>query len=132
MARLTIPVAALVAALMAGAVLCGCASSSHAKTETTALHSAVEDYSAAYLSGEGGAAWNLLSSRCKGRISKSEMRTMTTLAAKKYGAQPIMTLTIDSISGGMARVTYTYSQAAINQVKEPWVREGDQWREDDC
>jgi len=36
------------------------------------------------------------------------------------------------IAGDMARVTYTFDLAAINQDSEPWVRESGVWRQDDC
>lgn len=36
------------------------------------------------------------------------------------------------VSGDLARVTYTYSVAGINQAGQSWVREDGSWRYDDC
>ncbi|GAW50912.1 uncharacterized protein PD653_1477 [Nocardioides sp. PD653] len=44
------------------------------------------------------------------------------LALESYNAE---------VSGDQARVSYTYPASAINQDREPWVRESE-WREDDC
>lgn len=96
------------------------------------LRRAVTAYSAAFLGGDGDAAYRLLSERCKARTSREAMGSMTASAKKTYGEQPIKTLTVDSLAGDLARVTYTYSVPALNQTKEPWVREAGQWHEDDC
>jgi hypothetical protein len=39
---------------------------------------------------------------------------------------------VNNLSGDLARVTYTYSAPGIDQKKEPWLREGGKWLEDDC
>jgi hypothetical protein len=50
----------------------------------------------------------------------------------RYGtALPIKTYDAN-ISGDLARVTYTYDVAEINQDSEPWVKESGAWHEDDC
>lgn len=36
------------------------------------------------------------------------------------------------LTGKLARATYTYSISAIDQESEPWVREGREWKQDDC
>jgi hypothetical protein len=97
-----------------------------------ALKQAVNAYSVSYLSGDGDAAFALLSSRCKARLSETEMRSVTAQAKAIYGQLPIQSYTVNDLSGDLARVTYTYSVAAIDQTKEPWVREGGRWLEDDC
>lgn len=120
-------------ALSAGTLLAGCGeSTSSAPTNSPALHNAVAAYSSAYLSGRGGDAWKLLSARCRSRIPVEEMRSMTTEAKSMYGEQPIETFAIASLSDNMARVTYTYRTAEINQTQEPWVKEHGRWLEDDC
>lgn len=100
--------------------------------DSAALRRAVNAYSVAYLSGDAGGAYSLLSMRCQARITQAQMTTATTAAKATYGQQPIKSLRVDALAGDLARVTYTYSVPAINQSKEPWVREGGQWREDDC
>jgi hypothetical protein len=100
--------------------------------ESAALKKAVNAYSVAYLSGDGNGAFALLSSRCKARLSETQMGALTAAAKATYGQLPIETYTVDDLSGDLARVTYTYSAPDINQTKEPWVRESGKWLEDDC
>ena len=99
---------------------------------SVALKDAVTAYSTAYLGGDGPQAYALLSARCKARVSAEQMQSMTRSANATYGQQPIQTLVVDDQSGDLARVTYTYTVPAINQTREPWVRESGQWLEDDC
>ena len=120
-------------AVVAVVALTGCGGSKAAAThDSAALRASVEGYSAAYLSGDGAGAWRLLSSRCRTRISEGEMLRMTPLAAKMYGDQSIETLKIVSLSGNMARVTYTFQKAELTQSRQPWVKEGGQWLKDNC
>ncbi len=97
-----------------------------------ALETAVRAYSAAYLTGEGSIAYGLLSDRCQQRIGEAEFTGLTRAAQAQYGGQPIQTLTVDTLAGPLARVTYTYSASAINQQAEPWVFEKGSWHQDDC
>jgi hypothetical protein len=74
----------------------------------------------------------LLSRRCKDRVASAEWQGIVTGAGQQYGtALPIKTYRAQ-ISGDLARVTYAYDVAEINQDSEPWVREGRRWHEDDC
>ncbi len=97
-----------------------------------ALETAVRAYSDAYLSGQGSAAYGLLSQRCQQRFSQADITGLTQAAKAQYGVQPIQNLTVDTLAGTLARVTYTYSTGAINQQSEPWVFEGGAWHQDDC
>jgi hypothetical protein len=57
---------------------------------------------------------------------------MLAAAKQVYGkALPIKSFDAQ-ISSDLARATYTYDVPALNQTKEPWVREGGAWKEDDC
>jgi hypothetical protein len=138
---LSLTLAVVSAALLGGCSSGGATSATSAATPTAAetnldesgaLKKAVTAYSVAFLSGDGSGAFALLSSRCKARLSEDEMRSETEQAKNTYGQLPIKTYALDNLSGDLARVSYTYSAPDINQTKEPWVREGGRWLEDDC
>jgi hypothetical protein len=96
------------------------------------LKAAVQAYSDAFLTGDGKTAYGLLSQQCRKRTTLAEFSSMLDTAKQLYGsALPIETFSA-SISGDLARVTYTYTIKAINQDHEPWVREDGDWHEDDC
>jgi len=112
------------------------ASSSPASASPTSgpnaeLKNAVQAYSDAFLTGDI-AAYDMLTERCRQRHSRSEFASILALAKARYGSKlPIRTYDAQ-ISGDLARVTYTYDVAEINQTAEPWAREAGQWKEDDC
>lgn len=108
------------------------ASSPTADTSKTALEAAVRAYSKAYFAGNATAAYNLLSQRCASTISKAAFTTSITAGARAYGKQAIRVLTVDQLSGDLARVTYTYSVPALDQAAQPWTREGGAWHYDAC
>lgn len=134
------------------AVLAGCSSSgsSDAPATTTtaasgqaaataavddgkdALTAAVKAYSAAYFKPDAVAASKLLSDRCRAQISAAVYAAELKRAAATYGHQDVQAVTVDQISGDMARVTYTYSVPALTQTGQPWVREGGAWHYDAC
>lgn len=98
----------------------------------TALRSAVQAYSDAYLSGDGKQAYNLLSNRCRLRHTLGEFSYLVSQAKLLYG-NPIPLKTFKAhISDDMARVTYTYSISGINQTDQPWIRESSGWHDDNC
>jgi hypothetical protein len=116
------------------ATLSSATSSSGAVSDSTShdLEVAVRAYSAAYLSGDGDTAYRMLSARCRNRVAHDQFVGEVSQAKKLYGTAEMQTFSIDQSSGGLARVTYTYDQPAINQVSEPWVLEDGSWHEDDC
>jgi hypothetical protein len=97
-----------------------------------ALKAAVIAYSDAFLGGNGEAAWRLLSARCRDRLPRDTFVQGVTEAHRLYGTLPIRSLRVDALSGDLARVSYTFSSADLNQDHEPWVREAGAWHEDDC
>ena len=102
------------------------------ENSTDALKQAVKKYSDAFLTGRSDEAYALFSERCQKRMSKAEFAGIVAQAKQTYGtALPLKTFDA-KISGDLARVTYTYDVAEINQDSEPWVREGGDWHEDDC
>lgn len=97
-----------------------------------ALRAAVTAYSDAFLDGKPTVAYELFSERCRERLSLSSFTGIVTAAKQQYGkALPIRSYDAQ-VSGDLARVTYTYDVPALDQTKEPWVREKGEWRQDDC
>ncbi|WP_222598334.1 hypothetical protein [Lentzea tibetensis] len=95
------------------------------------LEAAVRAYSAAYLGGKGE-AYDLLSQRCRERMTRAAFLQLVAAASEQYGPQEIASLKIDQVSGDLGRVTYTYAKPELDQRGEPWVRETGMWRVDDC
>ncbi|WP_435232853.1 hypothetical protein [Micromonospora aurantiaca (nom. illeg.)] len=103
-----------------------------AASEEAKLRQAVVAYSDAFLDAKPTVGYELFSARCKERVTLSEFTGMLAAAKQMYGkAMPIKTFEAQ-ISGDLARVTYTYDVPALNQNKEPWVREDGKWKQDDC
>jgi hypothetical protein len=96
------------------------------------LRAAVQAYSDAYLTGDGPAAWALLSARCRDRTDRVGYVALVEQAGQMYGSALELESFDAEVSGDLARATYTYSVPAINQDREPWVRESGEWRTDDC
>jgi hypothetical protein len=97
-----------------------------------ALATAVRAYSAAFLGGDGGAAYDMLSGRCKERLPRVTFVQMVDVAKAQFGPLPVQSLTVDQVAGDLGRVTYTFSKAELDQRGEPWVREAGAWKVDDC
>ena len=97
-----------------------------------ALRAAVQAYSDAYLSGNGKAAYALLSKRCQKMDTLEGFSALVDQAKNLYGNPVPMTSFKAHIAGGMARVTYTYMITAINQTDQPWTLEAGGWRDDNC
>jgi hypothetical protein len=99
------------------------------------LREAVQAYSDAFLTGDADAAYALLSKRCQDRTGKAEFAAIVEQAGQQYGDPlPFKTFSTGVLvdDADLARVTYTYAVAEINQDAEPWVREDGAWHEDDC
>jgi hypothetical protein len=96
------------------------------------LEAAVRGYSRAFLGGEANVAWDLLSARCRDRLSKHEFAGAVTMAPDLYGGAVLEELVIEELSGNLARVTYQYDIAEISQDREPWAFEDARWKNDDC
>lgn len=96
------------------------------------LEAAVRAYSDTFLTADAESSYDLLSDRCQARVSKDQWELLMASVEQQYGtALPIRTYEAE-ISGDLARVTYAYDVAAINQDREPWVWERQGWRQDDC
>lgn len=92
----------------------------------------MQTYSDAFLGGEPVKAYEVFSARCKKRVSLSEFTGIVTAAGDLYGSALAIRSYEAQVSGDLARVTYTYDVPALNQMSEPWAREGGAWRQDDC
>lgn len=94
-------------------------------------------YSEFYLSGDGDSAYTLVSTRCQAKISLSEYEDLAAAAKARYGGQQIKSLTVDSVDGSAATVSYTYASSEIDQKGQRWVREDrgaldSGWHYDQC
>ncbi|MFD4814846.1 hypothetical protein [Streptomyces sp. NPDC058418] len=96
------------------------------------LEKAVRAYSDAYFKPDTKAAYGMMSARCKSETTEAVYGAFVEVAAKDYGVQEIRTLTVDQISGDLARVSYTYAVPKLDQKQQPWAREGGVWRYDAC
>src|SRR3954467_8603262 len=121
MRRLLIGIAVMLAACGGGG---GGGSAGDARAELTA---AVRAYSEAYLGGRGADAHAMLSARCQQRVGVDAFTAATAEARRLYGSARMTDLTIGSLEGTLARVTYRYDNPAIDQDGEPWVKDGGSW-----
>ncbi|WP_433320236.1 hypothetical protein [Micromonospora chersina] len=103
-----------------------------AVSEEAELRQAVVAYSDAFLDAKPTAGYELFSARCKERVTLSEFTGMLTAAKQMYGKAMTIKSLEAQISGDLARVTYTNDVPALNQSKEPWVRQDGRWKQDDC
>lgn len=99
---------------------------------STELVAAVRAYSKAYFKPAPDAAYALLSTRCKGSTPAAAYAAGLERAVRTYGHQAVKDVQVDTLSGGLARVTYTYDVPVLTQTGQPWTREGGQWRYDAC
>lgn len=106
--------------------------SAPADTGSAALEAAVRAYSKAYFAGDATTGYAMLSKRCTTSVDKDIYAAAIATEAKAYGKQAIKTLTVEQLSGDLARVSYTYSVPLLNQKSQPWTRENGAWHYDAC
>jgi len=108
---------------------------SPAQTETAdpapVLRDAVYAYSDEFLTGNGYDAYKRLTKRCQAKMDKNYFEGLTLAAKSQIGNLPIKTYA-EKLDGDSATVTYTYSDASINQTDEPWILVGGKWLNDQC
>jgi hypothetical protein len=102
-----------------------------AKTPEQAVESAVRSYTAAFLSGQGEKAADMLSQRCNTLTMREEIISASRIAPALYGQAAIVSVE-PTVDGDRARVTYRFNQPAIDQENQPWVEEFGTWRYDKC
>lgn len=108
------------------------APSESAEAPEAALEASYRTYIKAFLTGDGAAAYELLSERCKAEMPLSEFAEVTETAADLYG---LVDYTIESVEvdGKRGTLDATYPVEALNQGGgSVWVLEGDEWRSDKC
>ena len=95
------------------------------------LQAAVASYSDAFLTGDPQ-TYALLTERCRDRVTAEQFQLILDQAKILYGS-PLTIKTFNAeTAGNLARVTYTYELAALNQTSEPWAKEDGDWKQDDC
>jgi hypothetical protein len=142
--------AAIAAGLLLALTACSSSDTDKPKIETTTaptkaadpkpaddpkadLEKAVRAYSDAYFATDTATAYGMLSTRCRGEVTQAAYGQSIAAATKAYGkTHTIKSLTVDQMSGDMARVTYTYDATVLDQKQQPWTREGGAWRWDAC
>lgn len=97
-----------------------------------ALEAAVRAYSKAYFGQDIDGAYGALSKRCAAKVSRPMYAGAIKATVGTLGKHEIKTLTVDQISGDLARVTYTYDVPKLSQSGQPWAREGGAWKYDAC
>jgi hypothetical protein len=97
--------------------------------ERPGLEETVRAYSADFLSGDAAAAYARLSERCRGELTEEVFSGTVADAAAAYGDAEI-TEYDHELDGDQAKVTYEYSDPAINQTDDPWVYEDGAWHKD--
>lgn len=103
-----------------------------ADADAAALEKSVRDYTRALFSGDGPTGYNLLSARCKKFTYPDDYQGLADDAHHQYGNLEIKSISIDNISGDLARVSYSVGVPALEREAQPWVREDGTWRWDAC
>jgi hypothetical protein len=103
-----------------------------AKADTAGLESAVRLYTDAYFKGDVATVYGMLSDGCTETITKPAMQALTDRAVGDYGHQDVKRFEVDQVSGDTARVSYGVGLPKFDQKQQPWVREGGDWKYDDC
>ncbi len=95
------------------------------------LVAAVRAYGEACLEGRARAAWRLLSSDVQDRMTFAQYRAVVAAIAAQYGDAKLVSVKVVALDGDMARVTYRFTDPAVDQTDEPWRVEDGAWRYDD-
>ncbi|MGW0792427.1 hypothetical protein ACWD04_30460 [Streptomyces sp. NPDC002911] len=103
--------------------------------DTTALESSVRAYVKAYYGPDAGAAYALLSTRCREEWSVEEFGALVDRAsqtAEQLGkTYTVQRLSVDDIHESNARVTYGVGEPRYDE-RSSWVLEGGGWHNDLC
>lgn len=101
-------------------------------TERAALEKSVRAYTKALFGDDGKAGYKLVSERCKKDMSAEEFAAMSKDAHHQYGALEIKNLSVDDLSGNLARVSYGVGVPQFEREAQPWTREDGVWKWDAC
>jgi hypothetical protein len=117
--------------LVAPTVSLGMADSDAGKTsQRTALKSAVRAYSAAFLGGKAKTAWLMRTAHANAGLTYAEFRAICLQAHEIYGDATMTSLSVDSLKGSKARVSYGYDINEIDQSRQPWRLVSGHWKYD--
>ncbi|MFJ1995307.1 hypothetical protein [Streptomyces asiaticus] len=97
-----------------------------------ALEKSVRAYTKALFGADADTGYALLSERCKGQMSQEEFEALAKDAHHEYGALTIKNISVDQMSGDMARVSYGVGVPQFERKAQPWTREAGTWRWDAC
>ncbi|MFM9595742.1 hypothetical protein ACKI1J_24220 [Streptomyces scabiei] len=100
--------------------------------DSAELEASVRAYTKALFSGDGPTGYKLLSERCKKEMTPAQFQTMADQGHNDYGSLEIKTISVDQISGDLARVSYGVGVPQFERKAQPWAREDGTWRWDAC
>ncbi|AJC52731.1 MULTISPECIES: hypothetical protein [Streptomyces] len=104
------------------------------------LEKAVRAYTAAYFKPDVTAAYSMISTRCKERISQASLAASldrahgmaVTLGDEASADRTVKRFHIDKLTDDLASVSYGVGDPRYDQHDQPWTREGEHWRYDSC
>ncbi|SEP09516.1 hypothetical protein [Actinacidiphila rubida] len=103
-----------------------------AAADRAALTKSVQDYTALFFAGDPD-GYDLVSARCKLDMTKYGWAVLAKKGHHDHGSQKATDITIDELSGNLARVSYGAGNIpAMTRKAQPWAREGGTWRWDAC
>jgi ABC-type glycerol-3-phosphate transport system substrate-binding protein len=104
-------------------------------TTTEVAHPSLEDgvraYTVAFLGGDAGAAYALLTERCHGEEALADFKAIVDQGHDQYG-DAVITSYAEDVNGTTATVTYELSDPILNQTNERWILESGGWHNDEC
>ncbi|MDG9705557.1 hypothetical protein [Streptomyces sp. DH37] len=101
-------------------------------TERAVLEKSVRDYTHALFGGDGPAGYKLVSNRCKEEITPESFNAMADQGHHEHGQLEIKNISVDEISGNLARVSYGVGVPQFERAAQPWTREDGTWKWDAC
>ncbi|MFE6930663.1 hypothetical protein ACFVDT_01375 [Streptomyces sp. NPDC057699] len=109
--------------------------SSSAPVDTAPLESSVRAYVKAYYAPDTGAAYALLSTRCRKEWSREDLDELMNRAAQTAEqldrTYTLQRLSVDRVQGDGAQVTYGVGEPKYDE-RTSWVREDGEWHNDLC
>lgn len=111
-------------------MLVGCSGDDSGDAEPGGPREQVDAYVAAFSDGDPDVAWELVSDRCRASLLEDEFRAAVAAAGELYDLQ--VSDYTESIEGDTATASYAVGADELEQTDEPWVRQADGWRWDDC
>src|SRR4051794_23817850 len=92
----------LLAALIAAAALVVVSADAEASPGPASLKRAVRSYSTAFLSGDSGRAWHMLTARCRHRLDRDEFAAIVRAAHARFGRAKLRSIRVE-VRGNLGR-----------------------------